>query len=73
MGSTFIVGIMLFMLLLKFDRKVHDSLTDKHHEKHKVDKKLGELHNEVFDNIKTIKFYGWDQKFLEKINDLKGQ
>ena len=73
LGSTFIVGIALFLLLLKLDKRVHDSLSDKHHERHKVDKKLGELQHEVFENVKTIKFYGWDQKFLAKIIDLKSQ
>ena len=73
LGSSFIVGILLFLALIKWDRKVHDSLSDKHHEKHKVDKKLGELQHEVFENVKTIKFYGWDMKFLEKIIDLKGK
>ena len=73
LGSTFIVGIALFLFLIKLDRKVHDSLSDKHHERHKVEKKLGELQQEVFENVKTIKFYGWDQKFLDKIIDLKSQ
>lgn len=36
LGSTFIVGIVLFMALIKWDRKIHDGLTDKHHENHKV-------------------------------------
>ena len=43
LGSTFVVGIILFFLLLKMDRRVHDSLSDKHHERHKVERKLGEL------------------------------
>ena len=43
LGSTFLVGIMLFLLLIKLDKRVHDSLTDKHHEKGKVNRKLGEL------------------------------
>ena len=71
LGKSFIIGIVIFQTLLYVDKIINDSLHDKHHEKNKVQRELDDFQNEVFDNVKTIKFYGWDIKFLDKIIEYK--
>lgn len=66
-GPTFIIGLSLFVICYYFDRYFHRTLAEEHHEQSKLHEKRMNLTSESFENIKTIKFYGWDEYFKKEI------
>lgn len=66
-GWTYLIGLSLFVICYYFDRHFHRQLSEEHHEQHKLHEKRMNLTSESFENIKTIKFYGWDEYFKKEI------
>lgn len=66
-GWTYLFGLSLFVICYFFDRHFHRQLAEEHHEQHKLHEKRMNLTSESFENIKTIKFYGWDEYFKKEI------
>lgn len=66
-GPTFLIGLSLFIICYYFDRYFHRTLSEEHHEESKIREKRMNLTSESFENIKTLKFYGWDEYFKKEI------
>ena len=61
----------MFYLCYRFDKYFHRQLAEEHHEQSKLNEKRMNLTSESFENIKTIKFYGWDEYFKKEILELR--
>jgi ABC-type bacteriocin/lantibiotic exporter with double-glycine peptidase domain len=70
-GPSFIIGLSLFVICYYFDRHFHRKLSQEHHEQEKLKEKRLNLTTEAFENIKTIKFYGWDEYFKSQIHEFR--
>lgn len=72
-GFTYMIGLSLFIICYYFDRYFHQSLAEEHHQQSKIREKRMNLTSESFENIKTIKFYGWDEYFKKEILKFREQ
>lgn len=70
-GFTYLIGLTLFYLCFRFDKYFHRELAEEHHQQSKLNEKRMNLTSESFENIKTIKFYGWDEYFKKEILSLR--
>jgi len=66
-GPTFLIGLSLMVVCSRFDKYYRKLLSDENHEAGKLNEKRMNLTSESFENIKTIKFYGWDVYFNKEI------
>lgn len=67
MGPACLIGMSLFAVTICIDQYLNKSLSEHQHEENKVKEKRLTLTTETFESIKTIKFYGWDESFMNKI------
>lgn len=72
-GFSFVFGLSLLVICFYVDRKVRDQMYEMHFEMGKIREKKGNLTNESFESIKTIKLYGWDSYFHNEIKKLMAQ
>ena len=66
-GFTYMIGLSLFVFCYYFDRYFRRTLAVEHHEQSKIHEKRMNLTSESFENVKTLKFYGWDEYFKKEI------
>ena len=59
------------LLCLRLDKYLHKYLTPIHKARDKVNEKLGNSVTNTLNNIKALKFYGWDNHFEQEIIDKK--
>jgi len=59
-GPIFFIGLSMLVIWFYLDRRLRLSLGDSHNEHNKLNDKRMNIISESFDNIKVIKFYGWD-------------
>lgn len=70
-GPSFIVGLSMMLICYKFDKYYRRLMADEYHEQSKLHEKRMNITSEAFENIKTIKFYGWDVHFNEEIQKIR--
>lgn len=67
LGWTFVLGLSLMVVCFKFDKYFNKTIQDIRHEESKLGEKRMNITSESFENVKTIKFYGWDGYFKSQI------
>ena len=66
-GVSFLASIALLVIAIKIRKHLHQQLYELHFENGKIHEKMNTMTHESFENIRTIKLYGWDEFFRSKI------
>lgn len=70
-GPTFVVCLAILALCTKVDRTVNRFLIDKRTNVQKMKEERLNVTKEVFENIRVIKLFGWEEHFKDKILSLR--
>lgn len=73
LGPVMYVGICLMVFCFYFDKYIHRLLTDKKHECLKLQEKRMNVTFEAFEYIRSIKMFGWENHFREKILAIRAE
>lgn len=71
MSWAFVPSLCLLMLCFKLDKILHKYLHPIHKARDKLNEKLGNSVTNTINNIKALKFYGWDDHFEKEIIEKK--
>lgn len=70
-GVAFISSVALLVLAIRIRKYLHQQLYELHFENGKIHEKMNTMTHESFENVRTIKLYGWSEYFREKILSLQ--
>lgn len=72
-GPTFLVCLAILAVLTKIDRRVNRFLVDKRTKVQKMKEERLNVTKEIFENIRVIKMFAWEDHFKGKILSLREQ
>ena len=66
-GFSFIFGCSFLVITFRLDKWMNEMMDELHFENGKLHEKMNNITNESFESIRTIKLYGWDDFFRDKV------
>ena len=66
-------GVLLMAFCFFLDKRLHKTVDKIHKDEHKIHEKLNNQTHEAIENIKSLKFYSWEEYFEKEIVKTKAE